>query len=401
MTRTPPKHLLRWLIALALSLAVSLGTWRALDKRSNQLALAASAAAAALHAPVFQLSEADWLPVRRLELVDSVGFSGNLRAANSALVKARVAGTLSGLSKREGDSVRTGELLATVLSPDSAARERQLRQQAEAARAQVDIAQRTWENNQSLQAQGFISSTALDNARAQLSAAVANHQAALAGLAVGRQSVQDTQVRSPINGVLSDRLAQNGERVGVDARVVEVLDLSVFEIEAALPAEVATRLREGLGAQVRIEGLATPLSARIVRINPKLQSASRSVLVYLRLSEARGLRQGMFAQGEIELGRQNQLAVPLSSVRTERPQAYLPIVLAGQVQHHPVSQALASGHWQGEPMLSVPDLPEGTPVLRAQLGSLRLGSAVALGVPAADAGNTGGTATGLAPATMP
>ena len=118
----------------------------------------------------------------------------------TALVKAKVAGEISGLNKREGDTVAAGEVLARIDSTEAQARVRQAEQQAQAAQAQVTIARRTQENNQSLVKQGFISATALDTSGANLAAAEANHQAALAARDIARKSLADTTLKAPLVG---------------------------------------------------------------------------------------------------------------------------------------------------------------------------------------------------------
>jgi RND family efflux transporter MFP subunit len=295
----------------------------------------------------------------------------------SAVVKARVAGELQGLNKREGQSVSEGEVVARVVSPDAGARVRQAEQQAQAAKAQADIAQRTHDNNLALVAQGFISNTALQNSLSQLASAQANHRAALAALDIARQSLNDTALRAPLSGQIAARLAQNGERVAVEARVMEIVDLSAFELEAALSPVDAARVQTGQAVQLRVEGRSEPLAATVSRINPSVQMGSRSVLVYLRIPSANGLRQGLFAQGEIITGESTTLAVPASAVRNDKPAPYIQIVQDGQVRHWPIT-VQAQGQFQGEPMLGIAQLPEGTLVLRAQTGLIREGTAVTL-----------------------
>lgn len=371
---------IKWTLLALLVIAIALGVARALKKRAGQQA-AATAAAQALQAdPVFQLTPQDVTTVQQLALDQTVAVSGSLRAVQTALIKARVAGELQGLSKREGDAVRSGEVVARVDSTEAQARVRQAEQQAAAAQAQMAIAQRGFDNNQALVRQGFISATALETASANLAAAQANHQAALAALDIARKSLDDTVLKSPLGGQVAARLAQNGERVGIDARVLEVVDLSAFEVEVALAPADAALVRPGQPARLRVEGLGTPVDASVVRINPSVQPGSRSVLIYLQLPAAAGMRQGLFAQGAIVVGQVEAPAIPLSSVRNDKPQPYIQVVRNGAVAHLPVPITRQAQH-AGEPMVVVDHVsgaPVGTPLLRVQAGLIREGTAVTL-----------------------
>jgi RND family efflux transporter MFP subunit len=371
-----PKSL-PWILLGLLVLIIAIGVGRALVKRNTQQGEAAQAAAAMQTAPIYELVPADWMAAQAVALDQTVTVSGSIKALQSAVVKARVAGELQGLNKREGQSVIEGEVIARVVSPDAGARVRQAEQQAQAAQAQVDIAQRTHNNNLALVAQGFISNTALQNALSQLASAQANHRAALAALDIARQSLNDTALRAPLSGQISARLAQNGERVAVEARVVEIVDLSAFDLEAALSPGDAARVQTGQAVELRIEGRSDPIAATVSRINPSVQMGSRSVLVYLRIPSASGLRQGLFAQGHIVTGQANAVAVPASAVRNDKPAPYIQIVQDAQVRHWPI-QVSTQGQFAGEPMVGIRDLPAGTPVLRAQTGLIREGTAVTL-----------------------
>ena len=368
---------LPWILLGLLAVVIAIGVGRALVKRNTQQSEATQAAQLLQTAPVYELVPADWMTATNVSLTQTVAVSGSIKALQSAMVKARVAGELQGLDKREGQSVREGEVVARVVSPDAGARVRQAEQQAQAAKAQTDIAQRTHDNNLALVAQGFISNTALQNSLSQLASAQANHRAALAALDIARQSLSDTALRAPLSGQISARLAQNGERVAVEARVVEIVDLSAFELEAALSPVDAARVQTGQTVELRVEGRTEPLKATVSRINPSVQAGSRSVLVYLRIPSASGLRQGLFAEGHILTGQQNAVAVPASAVRNDKPAPYIQTVQDGQVRHWP-AVATSQGLFKDEPMIGIQGLPTGTAVLRAQTGLIREGTAVTL-----------------------
>jgi multidrug efflux system membrane fusion protein len=69
----------------------------------------------------------------------------------------------------------------------------------------------------------------------------------------------------------------------VDARVIEIVDLSRLELEATLSGADSVAVRVGQQASCRLKAQAQPVMARVVRINPSAQAGSRSVLVYLAL----------------------------------------------------------------------------------------------------------------------
>jgi RND family efflux transporter MFP subunit len=376
---------IKWLLLALLVIAIALGVARALGKRKAQNEAATAAAVAAQKAPVYELPPQDVATVERLDLAQSVGVSGSLRALQTAAIKARVAGEVQGITKREGDAVQAGEVVARIDSTEAQARVRQAEQQAKSALAQVAIAKRAQDNNQSLVQQGFISATALETSTNNLAAAEANHQAAVAALDIARKALGDTTLRAPLSGQVSARLVQNGERVGVDARILEVVDLSGFELEAALAPADAASVAVGQKARLKIEGLDKPVDATVARINPSVQAGSRSVLVYLRLPAAAGMRQGLFAQGEIVTGQIQALAVPLSAVRNDKPQPYIQVIQSGKIAHVPVPLGRQGQHG-GEAMLVVDGVtaaPAGTQLLRVQAGLIREGTEVKLAAPTA------------------
>jgi len=371
------KRWFAWLIAALVLLAIAMAVARALATRQAQQRAVAEVARSAQALSVVSLMPSDVLRVRSRELTQGLPLSGSLRAVRSAVVKARVAGELQTLTVREGDPVRAGQLLARIDPAEYQLRARQARQQADAARAQVDIAQRQFDNNQALVNQGFISKTALDTSLANLNAARASHEAALAAADVARKALADTELKAPIGGLVAQRLAQSGERVAVDARLLELVDLSQMELEAVLSPADAGAVRVGQNAALQVEGVAQPVPARVVRINPSTQAGSRSVLVYLAMAAQPGLRQGLFAQGTLGIGRVTTLAVPLSALRTDQPAPYVQLVEGDRVAHRTVTPG-ARGDADGVAMVAVDGLAENALVLAGSVGALRAGTPVKL-----------------------
>jgi membrane fusion protein, multidrug efflux system len=363
----------KWILGALALLLIAGGAARVVAKRQA----APEPVAATKTEPVIELAAGDVFTVQAIELSQGVPISGSLKAANSAVVKARVAGELQGLTVREGDAVRAGQIIARVDSSEYAARVRQAQETADAAKAQIDIAQRSFDNNKALVDQGFISRTALDTSLASLQSAQANHKAALAGLDVARKSVQDTVLTAPISGIVSQRLAQPGERVGIDARVVEIVDLSRLELEALLAASDSVQVRVGQTARLKIESRSEEIAATVTRINPSATASSRSVLVYLSVASLPGLRQGLFAQGTLDTVKETVLAVPLSAVRTDKPQPYVQIIENGRIVHQTVEIG-GRGEAQGITMVALKNIAAGAMITPASAGNLRENTQISL-----------------------
>jgi membrane fusion protein, multidrug efflux system len=373
----------------AIALVVAAAAGRAYVARQSKAQEAQTAAAQTKAPVVFELAAQDTVRAQQGNLVQSVVVSGSVKAVQTATVKARVAGELRGLGVREGDSVKAGQVLAQVDTTEYAARVQQARQQAQAAASQVDIARRSLDNNQALVTQGFISKTALDTSLANLDGAQANHRAALAAQDIAQKALADTHLRSPITGQVAARWVQNGERVGVDARVLDLVDLSALEVEAALPPGEAARLAVGQTATLQVEGLVNPVAARVVRMSPTAQAASRSVLVYLKLEATPGLRHGLFAEGRVIVGQRPGVLVPANSVRNDKPQTYVQQIVAGdggtRVAHTAV-QVVAQGQAEGAentPLSLVTGIASNSILVSGRAGFIQENTAISLSGPVA------------------
>ncbi len=378
------KYWLKWGGVVVILAALGLSVFKRLSiRKAQEEVIQATAAANAQAQAIMELSDADIVQAQVNDMAQGLHISGSLKAANSAFIKARVSGELQGLTLREGDSVKAGQIIARVEITEYAARLQQAQDQSDSAKAQVTIAQRQFDNNKALVDQGFISTTALDTSLANLAAAQASHRAALSSIQIASKAVQDTVLHSPITGIISQRLAQPGERVSVEARIIEVLDMSRLELEASLSAADSLNVHVGQTATIQIEGIHGSRHARVVRINPNAQAGSRNVLVYLNLDNATGLRQGLFAQGNLDTGKLSALTVPLTAVRTDKPSPYVQTLENNKVKHVAVElgqRGQISKDGKNESVVAIKGLAPNTTVLVGSLGTLREGTVIKLKV---------------------
>lgn len=381
------KRWLKWVILILVVAAIAGFILRSLKVRKAEQATVSAAAAVPV---VLELNPSDLVTVQQQDLQRTLAVSGALKAVNSVFVKAKVAAELKALTVREGDTVKAGQVIGQLDTSEFELRLRQAEQTSLASKTQVDMAKRTLENNRALVSQGFISPTALDTSLSMEASAQANYQASVAAVALTRKSKADALLVSPLNGVVSQRLVQPGERVAVDAKVVEVVDLSRMELEAAMAPEDVVNLKLGQLASLTLDGRTQPFAARVSRINPSTQAGSRAVLVYLSVDAATdaGLRQGLFARGSVNLEKQQALLVPVTSVRIDQAKPYVLVVADGKVAVRSVTLGARGdmdldGRREAAVELLGDAVQAGTTVLRGTAGALRDGTLVKMAVRAA------------------
>jgi len=380
------KRWLKWLLPVLALAVVGLFVGRAIEARRAEQARAT----VVKPATGLDLAPNDVLVARLLDLPRTLDISGGLKAVNSAIVRAKVAAEVKQLTVREGDAVKAGQVLGRLDTTELDWKVQQADQTASSTKSQLEIAQRALENNRALVAQGFISPTALETSISTEAGARATLGSAQAAVELARKARADSVLTAPIGGLVAQRMVQPGERVAIDAKLIEIVDLSKLELEAAIAPEDVVALEIGRSATLQVDGIAAPVIAKVARINPSAQAGTRSIMAYLVVEGQPALRQGLFAKGTIELGRKQALALPLSAVRVDQATPYVLQVQGGRAVATPVRLG-ERGVVSGEPWVEIAaGLAEGTPVLAATAGLVRDGTpvrvaAVASKTPAASA----------------
>jgi len=370
------KFPLKWVVLLLIVLGLAWGITRALKARSTQQQ-AAAVAAEALKMPVtFALKSTDVLVAERLSINQVEPVSGTVRAVNAVTLRSTMSAVVTRIHALEGATVKAGQVLAQLDADDTRARLQQAQQQSNAAKAQVELAKRQRDNNRALVEKGFISSTALVSSDSNYATALANYEAALAAQQIAKRGLEDAALRAPFSGVVTQRHVKAGERVAVNAPVVDIVDVSQLEVEVLLPIAASSGLKTGQTATLSLESQPQPITAKVARINPSIDAGSRSVRIYLSIPTGKA-RVGEFATGELTVGTLEGTAVPLDSIRTDQPSPYVQVVRDQTIVHTTV-QILATGRAGETRYAIVEPLPAGTTVLSPTAGLIANGTAVTL-----------------------
>jgi membrane fusion protein (multidrug efflux system) len=241
-------------------------------------------------------------PTRREMLA---GYSGTatLEAEADAEVIARVGGQVERLLVEEGQQVAAGQLLAVLDG-------RQLRLQAEQARAQLAKLERDYRRQVELNQKGLIAAGAFEGLRFDLDNLRAAHELATLQLSY-------TELRAPFAGVVALRHIRVGQNLQAGAVSFRIVNSDPLRAQVHVPERQLARLARGQGASVQIDALAgRSFPARVTLVSPTVDAQTATFKVTLEIADPRHeLRPGMFARvGIVFERRANALAVPQSAL---------------------------------------------------------------------------------------
>lgn len=365
--------LLRNIVLLLIAAALVLGgawVWR-----TKQAGRAVAEAPAAAGRPL-ELAASEVATLKASDLREVVRFTGSLAPLDQTTVKSRVAGQIADVMVREGDKVREGQVVARLDVADLSARLDERKSMLRAAEADADLAAKTRANKLQLFERGIVAKTQLDQADADYHYKRSVLAANQAQVLVAQKALSDAVVKAPMDGIVAERIANPGETVPVDGRILTIVDTAQMEVAAMVPASDVAALRTGQTGAIRIDGFGDrAFAGTISRIAPMTQSGSRVVPVFVAIADREpALRGGMFAQGEIVVAEKSgAFALPPAAIRTDDAGSYVLTVVQGKLERQPVRIA---GTWARGDLVEVEGLAAGMRVVLVPHPGLKPGLAV-------------------------
>lgn len=285
------------------------------------------------------LTSSDIATAREVELVDGVSLSGSLEPAQTVIIKTQVAGRLRRIPVDRGSRVAKGHLLAEIEADGIRGQAVAARAALASAEAALALAAQRLESAKRLQAAGAISDIDLRASEASHEAASAQVAAARAQLAMAGEAEARTSIESPINGVVSVRVVEEGESVKDGDRLLEVVDIGTLELRAQVGVDDAMRVRVGSPVVFTLGATGQPLRGRVARIDPRADPGTRQVGIAAQLANPGGrIVAGQFARGRVLTGRATlAVAIPAAAVSDSAGQSRVFVIEGGKLVLRPVT----------------------------------------------------------------
>jgi RND family efflux transporter MFP subunit len=229
--------------------------------------------------------------------------TGTLYARNEAALGPSASGTLVDVAVREGDRVKKGQVLFRLDSGQANLSVQQAKALLESARVNLRAVELEHTRTKELHDRGSVPAATFEQVQARYDLAKSSVAQSQAQVALLQRSVADSVVRSPISGVVTQKLKNVGETVTMmpPTTVVIIQDTAVLELKARLPERALGLVGPGGKLKVRFPAVGLEREIVVSRVNPAVDVATRTVEIVAEIDNQDGaLRPGMLA--EVTLG---------------------------------------------------------------------------------------------------
>ncbi|HAK90448.1 efflux RND transporter periplasmic adaptor subunit [Massilia timonae] len=239
-------------------------------------------------------------------------------------VGSQVSGTVAELHADFNDRVKKGQVLLKLEPTIFNAQVGQAEASIASARANLQLARATYKRNEQLVAQNFVSSLALDQSRREMDVAAANLKLAQAQFERARADLNNSVIRSPIDGVVIKRTIDLGQTVAASFNTPNLFqianDLTKMQIDTSVSEADVGLLKDGLPARFVVDAYPDRefnATMRQFRLAPNVVQNVVTYNVVLDVDNADELlKPGMTAQVRLVVAnRPDVLRIPTTALR--------------------------------------------------------------------------------------
>jgi RND family efflux transporter MFP subunit len=314
--------------------------------------------------------------------------SGELRPAVEVDVVPRVAGRLTEVRFKTGDTVNAGAVVASVYSGELTERVRLVEAELKVTRKQLqDSEQQAAETDkqfsryQDLFRQDLIARR--DVEQAEIQAATNRAQLDLLRAQIAQQEAMLTQVRklqqfgrvvAPISGLVTGALSA-GTPVNEARAILTIAQIDNLKLLGEVPARYTTLVRDGMAAQVSArQGSVEVRAGKVVRLDGNIKSDGAAMPIEIRVDNRdRALQIGATVDATLSLERQEQvITIPRSALQSAADQHYVYRVVDGRA----VRRLVELDDANSDPIVIRAGLKAGDQVVIDRMGKIKEGMRV-------------------------
>jgi membrane fusion protein (multidrug efflux system) len=261
-----------------------------------------------VHAPV----PVETVPVRKQTLQEVIGGSGTVEQYNTVLLTTQIPARVLEVPVKIGDVVKTGDLLARWDDRLIQATLESNREFVETSNIKIKNQKRQVERYITLEKKHM--GTPLDLEKAEIALADAREGLAKAtlGLREAEIELEHVQMRSPIDGIVLERLVNPGETTHNDQIVMKLGDIKTVLMDAKVTEEKIHSVQLGLSAEVSFPAFpGETFQGKVFKIDPNIDPVTRTFTSYIEVNNPDfRLKPGLSGFARIYRAAKDVLVVP-------------------------------------------------------------------------------------------
>jgi RND family efflux transporter MFP subunit len=247
------------------------------------------------------------------ESLATTAATGTVVALESVHVASRLMGYIRDIAVVEGQAVKQGQRLFTIDPLDIEGAVEQARLGLRQAEDAMKDAKTDFDRFENLYKDEVVSRQQFEKMKLNHDIAVSRAAQAKAGLGTAQGQMRYATVTSPINGVVTQKLANEGDIAAPGHPVLMLENPARLQVQTAVAEDLYKGIRLGQEVMVEIDGQTKPVSAKVARLSPAADPMTHTYPIKLDLA-APGLRSGSFARVLFPTGKRSVLAVPVAAV---------------------------------------------------------------------------------------
>lgn len=249
---------------------------------------------------------------------------GSTRANRSVEVVSLAAGRVETVHFEAGDRVTAGSLLVSLEDRMESADLRN-------SKATLEEAERALTRTEQLAERGNVSEAGLEQARANLIRAEANHDQ-------DQLALDHMTIEAPFDGIMGFRQVEPGARIDPSTVIGRIDDLSRVELQVSLPENFFSQVKIGLPATATAAAFPGRLFDGVLSlIDQRIDEASRSFQVRVAIpNDDYELPAGMFMVVDLTLQAREGVVVPEEAVVSDAGVSYVYVLKEGIIDKREV-----------------------------------------------------------------
>jgi len=256
-------------------------------------------------------------PVTRQQISDQVRSFGVIKAQDVVAITPQVSNRITKLHVDLGDTVRQGQLLAKIYDATFRDQLQQAKAQLEQSKVAIKRDSTQFARQQSLLKSNAISQAEYDNAFATYRSSLSQYQTSVASVTQAQENFNNTEVRSPVRGVVISRTGAEGDIASSGQALFEIANLVGYETRIYLPVQdwKAVKIGQPVNLRVSNERESSALGA-VSRKSPQLDATTGLGEIVITLTETgSSIYPGVLTENVIDIvNKPNAIVVRRSSL---------------------------------------------------------------------------------------